>query len=56
MVDPISSRLDSEAVAGQNSTSWFERSIPKPLCVNPRFLRVDEARGVEPLALPEVAS
>jgi hypothetical protein len=28
MVDPISSRLDSEAVAGQNATSWFERSIP----------------------------
>ena len=28
MVDPISSRLDSEAVAEQNATSWFERSIP----------------------------
>ena len=30
--------------------------ISKPLCVKPWFLRVDEARGFEPLALPEVAS
>ncbi len=37
-------------------SSNVDDSVTKPLCVNPGFLRVDRAREVEPLALPEVAS
>ena len=55
--DALSGTGSYASLSGYHRTTRrIGHSISKPLCVNPRFLRVDEARGVEPLALPEVAS